>query len=132
MSSVRIAQRANDIGCAPGQMDKMNKIVRTQGTKQPARPHYIPEWAAHRGYETQADLVRALEADKSVVSRWYAGATPGTDWQERLAALFHCEPESLFRHPDEDWMTRFFRDRAREEVERIKRVLELTFPRKAG
>lgn len=97
--------------------------------RQPVRPHFIKEWAEHRGYLTQADLVEALNADKSVISRWYSGASPGREWQDRLAELFSCEPESLFRHPDDDWVTRFFRDRSREEIEKIKRTLEVAFPR---
>ncbi len=100
--------------------------------RQPRRPHFIPEWAEMRGYETQADLVEALGADKSVVSRWYDGATPGEDWQEKLVALFHCEePDGIFRHPDDDWLAKFFRDRSSDEVERAKAMLEAAFPRKS-
>jgi transcriptional regulator with XRE-family HTH domain len=79
----------------------------------------------------QADLARELGVDKSVVSRWYHGTSPGTEWQAKLAALFHCEEESLFRHPDDDWMARFFRNRKREEIERMKQMLELAFPEQA-
>ena len=98
--------------------------------KQPRRPHYIPEWAEARNMK-QADLARELGVDKSVVSRWYHGTSPGTEWQAKLAALFHCEEESLFRHPDDDWMARFFRNRKREEIERMKQMLELAFPEQA-
>ncbi len=97
--------------------------------KQPRRPHFIAEWAEARGLK-QVDLANALGADKSVISRWYRGTAPGVEWQARLAALFGCEPDSLFRHPDDDWLARFFRDRNREEIERIKAVLEMSFPRK--
>lgn len=97
--------------------------------KQPRRPHFIPEWAERRGYETQADLVEALQADKSVVSRWYSGASPSEEWQKKLAALFHCEREALFRHPDDDWLARFFRDRDDNEMTRIKQMLEAAFPK---
>lgn len=101
--------------------------------KQSHRPHFIEEWAEHRGYKNQAALASALDGlDKSLVSRWYRGATPSRKWQDILAELFHCERESLFRHPDEDWFTRFFRNRDKEEIERIKKTLELTFPRKAS
>ena len=109
----------------------MSEIPRIHRTKQPRRPHYIPEWAEARGL-SQADLARELDADKSVVSRWFSGTTPGVEWQEKLAALFHCEPESLFRHPDDDWFARFFADRSRDELERIKRTLENAFPRRTG
>lgn len=110
----------------------MENVTRIHRSKQPRRPHYIKEWAEHRGYAHQSDLAAEIGADKSVVSRWYGGTTPGLEWQEKLAALFDCEPESLFRHPDDDWLARFLQGRDREEVERIKRTLENAFPRKAG
>jgi transcriptional regulator with XRE-family HTH domain len=75
-------------------------------TKQPRRPHFIEAWAEARNF-SQADLARELGADKSIVSRWYDGSSPSREYQERLAALFHCEPDSIFRHPDDDWMARF-------------------------
>jgi transcriptional regulator with XRE-family HTH domain len=108
----------------------MNKVVSIHRGKQPRRPHYVPEWAEARGYESQAELVEALGADKSTVSRWYSGSSPSVEWQDRLAALFECEPESLFRHPNDDWIARFLQDRSREEIERIKRTMESAFPSK--
>jgi transcriptional regulator with XRE-family HTH domain len=99
--------------------------------KQPRRPHHIAEWAEARNL-SQADIAREIGADKSVVSRWFNGTTPGLEWQVRLADLFHTEPESLFRHPDEDWLARFFADRKKEEVDRIKQMLELSFPKRTG
>lgn len=99
-------------------------------SKQPNRPHFIPEWAERRGYKSQAELAEALEADKSVVSRWYSGTSPSREWQEKLTALFHCEDrEGIFRHPDDDWLTRFFRDRSADELQRMKQMLEAAFPR---
>ena len=115
--------RCNDAGMA--------KVTFIHAGKQPKRPHYIPEWAGLRGF-SQADLARELDVDKSVVSRWYNGSSPSEESQKRLAALFNCEPESLFRHPDDDWLTRFFVGRERDEIERIKRTLENAFPRKTG
>jgi transcriptional regulator with XRE-family HTH domain len=97
--------------------------------RQPRRPHYIAEWAERR-HMSQADLARELGADKSVISRWFAGSTPGTEWQQRLADLFEIEPESLFRSPDDDWLARFFAGRQRDEIERIKQMLEVAFPTK--
>lgn len=108
-----------------------NRMSTIHRGKQPRRPHFIPEWAERRGYEDQADLVKALGADKSVVSRWYSGATPGEEWQKKLTALFHCEePDGIFRHPDDDWLAKFFRDRSDDEVTRAKQLLETAFPPK--
>jgi len=100
-------------------------------SKQPRRPHFITEWAERRNL-SQADLARELDADKSIVSRWFSGSTPGIDYQARLAALFNCEPEALFRHPDDDWLSRFFANRSQDEVERMKQLLELAFPKRTG
>jgi len=109
----------------------MSSEPRIHSMKQPRRPHFIREWAERR-HLTQADLARELGADKSLVSRWFNGSTPGVDWQQRLAALFHCEEDALFRHPDDDWIRRFFEGRSREEIEHIRRSLETIFPRKTG
>lgn len=102
---------------------------RIHPSKQPRRPHHIVDWAEKFGFK-QVDIAREIGADKSVVSNWFSGTTPGVEYQEKLAALFHTDPEGLFRHPDDDWMARFFRDRSRDEIERIKNTLEAAFPRK--
>lgn len=109
-------------------IDATVAVTRIHKGKQPRRPHFIPEWAEARRLKP-ADLARELGADKSVVSRWYNGASPGAEWQDKLAALFHCERDALFRHPDDDWLSRFFRGRAADEIERIKATLEAAFPR---
>lgn len=66
------------------------------------------------------------------MSRWFKGSTPSFEHQQKLAALFACEPESLFRDPNEDWLMRFFQDREADEIERMKRTLEAAFPRKTA
>lgn len=106
-------------------------ITTIHKSKQPRRPHFIREWAEKRQM-TQADLSRKLGADKSIVSRWYDGATPSEDYQQRLAGIFHCSTDAIFRHPDDDWVTKFFEGRRTDEIERIKRTLEAAFPRKTG
>jgi hypothetical protein len=107
----------------------MNRPTQIHRGKQPRRPHFIPEWAEKRGYATQAELVKASGADKGLVSKWYSGSSPGVEWQEKLAFLFKCdETDSIFRHPDDDWLSRFFRNRDPDEIERMKQTLELTFP----
>ena len=75
------------------------------------------------------DLANALEVDKSVVSRWFSGSTPSEESQGKLADLFQCDREALFRHPDDDWIAKFFRDRSREELDRMKTMLQAAFPR---
>jgi transcriptional regulator with XRE-family HTH domain len=97
--------------------------------KQPRRPHFIPEWTDSKGW-TQADLARNLGADRGVVSRWFNGASPGVDWQEKLASLFSIEPEALFSHPSESWFKDFLVGRSAEEIAHIQRSLEVLFPRK--
>lgn len=109
----------------------MSDISKIHQGKQPRRPHHVEDWARKRGMN-QAQLAREIGADKSLVSRWYSGSTPSLDWQERLAALFHIEEESLFRHPDDDWISRFLQGREEDEIERIKSTLETAFPRKTG
>ena len=109
----------------------MPDMPKIHSAKTPRRPHFIEEWAQKRNL-TQADLARELGADKSIVSRWYSGTSPGVEWQAKLAALFHCEPEALFRHPDDDWLKRFFEGRTQDEIEHIKRSLEVIFPKKDG
>jgi transcriptional regulator with XRE-family HTH domain len=97
--------------------------------KTPIRRHFIEEWAKHYNYR-KADISREVGADKSLVGRWFNdGALPGPDYLEKLAALFHTETESLFRHPDEDWIAKFFRDRSDAERERAKEILSLAFPK---
>lgn len=100
------------------------------GGKTPPRIHFIPEWAEKRGL-TQADIVRITGIDKSNVSRWFKGVVPR---HEHLLILVDClavdGPNDLFRHPDDDWISRFFRDRSLEERERMIKTLEAAFPRK--
>lgn len=103
-----------------------------QANRQPGRPQYIAEWAEHRGL-SQRDVVERTNIPKSTVSRLFnKKQSPQDDTQQILADLFHCEKESLFRHPDDDWMTRFLRGRPEDEVARIKAMLEVAFPRKTG
>jgi transcriptional regulator with XRE-family HTH domain len=97
-------------------------------SKQPRRPHHIPQWAEKRKLN-QIDLAKAVGADKGVVSKWYSGSSPSEKWQKKLAAFFGCEPESLFRHPNAVWLDEFFEGRPEEEVERIKDMLTAGFPR---
>jgi transcriptional regulator with XRE-family HTH domain len=108
----------------------MTELPRIHKDKQPMRPHHIADWADLRGM-SQADLAEALGADKSVISRWFSGSTTSTKWQEALVHVLQCDSvESLFRHPNDDWLARFLSNRSKDEVERIKATLEAAFPRK--
>lgn len=103
--------------------------MRNHPKKQPKRPHFIPEWAVKSGFKKQAALVEALDCDKSLVSRWYKGASPGEEWQLKLCALFEYpnNPEIIFQHPDSVWFMEFFRNRKEGEIDRMKRMLEAAF-----
>ena len=105
----------------------MSQIIAIHKSKQPRRPHFIVEWAEKRNL-SQADLARELGADKSIVSRWFSGSSPGVKWQKRLAALFAIEEDALFRHPLEDWLYRLLRHRTDKERERICNMIEAAFP----
>lgn len=93
---------------------------------QPSRDrlHYIVEWAEKRGLK-QADIVREIEVDKGSVSRWFHGTLPSSEHLRRLAALLtDGDVTSLFRHPDDDWLSRMLRGRTEAERNRIRRILE--------
>lgn len=108
----------------------MGRPTKIHHGKQPYRLHYIIEWAELRGRK-QADIVRALGVDKSTVSRWFDGTIPSETHLIALAAYFEIEdPRALFRHPDDDWLARFFRERSRDETSRMRAMLEAAFPRK--
>lgn len=76
-----------------------------------------------------SDLIEQLDADRSTVYRWLDGQMPQPHWQERIAALFSIEPDVLLRHPDDDWLARFFQGRNEEEIARIKQAMELAWPK---
>jgi transcriptional regulator with XRE-family HTH domain len=108
------------------------KVTRIHEDKNPRRIHFIAEWIDKRGLK-QADVVRALGVDKATVSRWCSGYVPENKNLGPLVKFLQLEaPSDLFRHPDDTWMSRFFEGRTREELEHIRRSLEVTFPRGNG
>ncbi|GGF38517.1 hypothetical protein GCM10011321_31820 [Youhaiella tibetensis] len=123
-----LAFGANDANLAAAIQLRMAKLNTIHGDKTPPRIHFIVEWAEKRGL-SQADIVREIGADKSVVSRWFSGSLPSEKYLEPLAALFSTEVTGLFRHPDDDWMVRFLQERSLDELTRIKQTLEAAFPR---
>lgn len=101
--------------------------VKDEDDKPQARLHYIVERAERRQL-SQADISRELEVDKSSVSRWFAGKLPAEKHLLALGILLRVDATNLFRHPDEDWLARFSRDRGAAERARIKATLEAAFP----
>lgn len=109
----------------------MSNIPTIHATKQGRRPHFIAEWCDKRGLK-QSDLAKKINADPSVVSRWFKGGSPSEVWQEILGEFFGCGRDGIFRHPDDDWLAKFFKGRTADEIERAKAMLEVAFPRKNG
>jgi transcriptional regulator with XRE-family HTH domain len=104
----------------------MSNIPQIHGDKTPIRIHYIVEWAEKRGL-SQADIVREIGADKSLVSRWFSGMLPKEDYLMRLAALFGTDVHGLFRDPEDDWLLKFFRDKSDAQRERAIEMLQIFF-----
>ncbi|AXS42408.1 XRE family transcriptional regulator [Breoghania sp. L-A4] len=108
----------------------MPQPPRIHTNKSSRRVHYIAEWAEKRGMR-QSDIARDLEVERSTVKRWFDGAVPTKqDHLERLSELLGTDDISaLFRHPDDDWIARFLRDRSEDELDRIIQTLKAAFPR---
>lgn len=129
-----VAFCANDPEPRPGVLLRMSqhktrfsRADQIHRGKTPIRRHYLPERAEARGL-SQADIARELGVEKSTVSRWFAGTIPDDKNLDRLEALLQSEPGDLFRDPHDDWMTRFLRGRAQDELDRIRATLEAAFP----
>lgn len=104
----------------------MNNPTMIHGGKTPIRIHFIVEWAEKRNLK-QADIVREIGADKGLVSRWFDGTVPKAEYLEKLADLFGTDIHGVFRHPDDDWLARFFKGRSDEEREKAIQMLRLMF-----
>ena len=104
----------------------MSNVTRIHKNKTPRRIHFIPEWAEHRNLK-QADLVQEIGADKSLVSRWFSGVNPSQEYLEKIAALFGTEVQGLYRHPHDDWLAQFFKDKTEEQKEKAIGLLKLLF-----
>jgi transcriptional regulator with XRE-family HTH domain len=109
----------------------MSRQAKIHGGKTPFRIHFIAEWAERR-HLRQTDFVEALDVDKGLVSRWFSGSLPQASNLERIAGLLEVDVNMLFRHPDEDWLSEFFKGRSEEERNRARQVLEIAFPPKTG
>ena len=105
----------------------MNNISTIYSDKTLIRVYFIVEWAQKRGLK-QADIVRETGADKGLVSRWFSGTLPKPEYLENLRQVFELDDISaLFRHPDDDWIARFFHDKTEEQKERAIEMLKLMF-----
>jgi len=72
-----------------------------QASGQIAMPnHYIADWATRLG-KRQIDFVNGLDADKSVVSRWFSGAMPSPANMQTIAAFLGVSVADLFAAPPE-------------------------------
>lgn len=98
--------------------------TRIHADKTPIRIHYIVEWSEKTG-KGRADIIEATGADKSLVSRWFSGTVPKERYLVQLAALFELDDEisALFRHPDDDWISRFYRNRSAAEREKMLKAM---------
>ena len=104
----------------------MSNIPKIHADKTPHRIHFLPEWAEKRDLK-QVDIVREIGADKGLVSKWWKGVLPKPEYLEKLAALFHTDVPGLFRHPDDDWLAKFFRDKTEDQKEAAISMLKILF-----
>lgn len=115
--------------------------------KEPHRRHYINEWLEVREMDPM-DLLHKLNegdtslpaVDKSQVYRWLKGQLPQKHMQIRIAGALEIvdvetgepDPDGLFRHPDLDWFAQKVRDRSKDELRRLRQLVDLAFPSKTG
>ena len=109
----------------------MGRPARIHTDKTPHRLHYIAEHAERLGLK-QADIVAQMSVDKASVSRWFSGRLPSERHLEVLAELLHTDVPGLFRHPDDDWLARFFKSKNQDEIQRAQRILRDAFPDKVA
>lgn len=73
--------------------------------KRDVRPLYLAEWMHHSG-KTNAEIIAATGADKSLVSRWLnEGVQPGEARIQKLAMLFGASREQLHHKPSRAYST---------------------------
>lgn len=125
----------------------MKQVSKIHQQKTPNRRHYINEWLEIREMDAM-DLLRALNeadtslpaVDKSQVYRWLKGQLPQHHMQTRIAGALSivdvetgdADPAGIFRDPNLDWFARKMQGRDKDEVNRLKQMVELAFPSKTG
>jgi transcriptional regulator with XRE-family HTH domain len=127
----KVSYGLNDANRRVSYDPSMGKVAEIHGSKTPVRIHYLQEWLDHR-HMSKADLVRAMDINKSSVSKWCTGDLPSEKNLLIIAAALEIEPEALFRHPLDDWMTKFFKQRSEDELKRMVETLKAAFPQKSG
>jgi len=110
------------------------------------RRHYLREWLEEREMEPM-DLVNVLNEaeperplDKTHVYRWLRGTLPHIETQIRIAAALELRdpetgepnPELMMTHPAQVWIARKVQGRPKEDVERLRQMIELAFPDRTG
>jgi transcriptional regulator with XRE-family HTH domain len=109
-------------------------LAQIYANRTPRRPHYLHALMERHGV-TRADIVEALDVDKSQLSRWLdedRPSTPSPEWARKLGEFFGKGHDvvDIFTDPDVDWLSRLLRDRSADEKERIKAMIEAAFPAK--
>ncbi|MBZ7921634.1 helix-turn-helix transcriptional regulator [Ensifer adhaerens] len=104
----------------------MNNIKPLHVVDMPERLHFIPEWAKSKGMK-QVEVALRVGASQGVVSRWYAGNVPSSEYLPKLAELFGTDVHGLFRHPDEEWIAQLLRTRTPAERNKAIEMLLLLF-----
>ncbi|MEY9098865.1 transcriptional regulator with XRE-family HTH domain [Sinorhizobium fredii] len=104
----------------------MSNIKHLHVVDMPERLHFVPEWAQRKGMK-QVEVALRIGATQGLVSRWFAGTVPSTDYLQKLADLFGTDIHGLFRHPDEEWIARLLRGRSPAERQKAVEMLMLLF-----
>lgn len=109
-------------------------LAQIYANRQPRRPHYLAQLMERYGV-TRAEVVEAIDVDKSQLSRWLdvqRPSTPSPEWARKLGEFFGKDHDTvdIFTDPDVDWLSRLLKDRSADEKERIKAMIEAAFPAK--
>ena len=125
------APRIGNLATMPAKPQKQPP-VRIYASRQPRRPHYLAVLMERHGV-TRAEIIEAIDVDKSLISRWLdekKPSTPSPEWAAKLGQFFGKghDPVDIFSHPDVDWMMRLLRGRSADEIERAKILLQNAFP----
>lgn len=115
--------------------------------KTPNRRHRINEWLEARDMSAMdlLDLLNEADTslppvDKSQVYRWLKGQLPQKHMQSRIAGALSIvdietgepDPNGIFRDPTLDWFSQKVKDRSKDELERLRQLVDLAFPSKTG